>query len=222
MRELSHLVSSSSVVRARLHRSRSPSPIDAPAQSARRGILRGSRYVGAPAGEKFGEEMKHLSPSPSSSPSRSRRRPAASTTVLPTASRATLASLRTFLHSPPRTGLRVRPEMDPQQASAIAHEQLDRALDGAADDDDDDDSYVAESLPVHHGGTRAGSHHHMRVDSASSLSEAVLDSPSGRHTLSAFFPTHSLQSASSSAEAFNRDQTDRNMRRSLHASQLQH
>jgi hypothetical protein len=231
MRELSHLVSASTVARTNIshpsHRSRSPSPspvgaatlvhgditapMASPSAHTRRGILRSS-YVGAPSGDKLAEEVKHASPSPS--PTRRRRTMTASVNQrvglasLPTASRATLASLRTFLHSPPRTGLRVKAEVDPRDAYAKASAQLDRAL--AIDESDMD-----ESIPVHQ--------HNDSISSVSSLGEeAVLLATGGRHSLGTFIPAEALRIASPSKEARERDQADRSMRRSLHASQLQH
>lgn len=175
MRELTHLVSSSSVGRAHLHGSRSPSPVPSPVASPR-SILASTSPAASPPRRPTGLRVSinetrlgdvYQSP-PVLAHSRSTRlsavaqlQPTASRALeLPTASRATLSSLRTFLGSPPRVGLRVRPEQHVSQLASLA--------------DDESDSFTSDS----------------------SEDERILRSPAGRHQLFMQIPGEAVKATS--------------------------
>jgi len=156
----------------------------------------------------------YVRPSPSRSPPHRRASTAAAASAaassarvlqLPTASRATLASLRSFLHSPPRVGLRVKRE-----------EGVD------ADSPSDTDADVDGSMRVH-GASRSHARrmHSRDLDSASPSSDGdeVLDSPTGRHSFSVHIPSVAIRDAVQSPERQMQDDASR-LARSLHASQL--
>lgn len=248
MRELSHLVSSSSVSRAHLHGPRSPSPAAsgraAPPRSILTSTANAADFISSPprarrsptgsplhvsiADKPFEGESKQAYYEPrasSRSPSRNRR--AAASTVaasasfipaptprvlhLPTASRATLASLRTFLHSPPRVGLRVRRE---------AAEDVAESRNQHSHSSSDDDSDGVDASMWAHPGDRA----HRRgesIESVSSTGSSVLDSPTGRHSLSMHIPAEALRAASAASPPPPAHKEEEH-RRSLHASQLLH
>ena len=256
MRELSHLVSSSSVARAHLHGPRSPSP----AASGRMGgalprsilttTANAAEFISSPPrarrsvsiadkpdtkGES--KQQTYYAPRASSrSPSRNRRASAAAATVaasasflpsaaapaprvlqLPTASRATLASLRTFLHSPPRVGLRVRRET--ADADVDASPRGGTHNHHSHSDSDDDSDGVDASMWAH-----PGDRVHRRgesLESISSTGSSVLDSPTGRHSLSMHIPAAAVR-ASSAHSPPPPPHKEEEHRRSLHASQLLH
>ena len=123
---------------------------------------------------------------------------------LPTASRATLASLRSFLHSPPRVGLRVKRE---------------EGVDASSSSDTGDGSRVMGASRSHARRMRSRDLDHSNSASASSDGDEVLDSPTGRHSFSVHIPSVAIRDAVQSPEKQLQDDGAR-LARSLHASQL--
>jgi hypothetical protein len=98
--------------------------------------------------------------------------------------------LRSFLHSPPRVGLRVQPEFaaaasssatGPAAGPAVRVRDFDDSSSNSSSDDGADASMWAH--PSASGGRFGSSLHHMRDDSLSSTSSSVLATPTGQHRL---------------------------------------
>jgi hypothetical protein len=157
----------------------------------------------------------YVRPSPSRSPPHRRASTAAAASAaassarvlqLPTASRATLASLRSFLHSPPRVGLRVKRE-EGVDASSSSSDAGDGSL------------RVMGASRSHARRMRSRDLDHSDSASASSDGDEVLDSPTGRHSFSVHIPSVAIRDAVQSPEKQLQDDAAR-LARSLHASQL--
>lgn len=222
MRELTHLVSSSTVGRAHLHAQRSPSP--APATSPSALAASAQRRKPSPSPVRFAPTLTTTNPTGSFAPSPSKK-PIRIPTVfsseedggqyapphaipplrsslrsssppvssprtriggfdLPTASRATLSSLRTFLESPPHVGLRVKKEHDTIDPIAYA---------------------PSSSIGSHSTHRRASG----EVDSSSD--DEVLMSPTGRHALFMQIPTAAVKATSPARPTLTQQQFDRSL-----------
>lgn len=158
----------------------------------------------------------YVRPSPSRSPPHRRASTAAAASAaassarvlqLPTASRATLASLRSFLHSPPRVGLRVKREEGVDASSSSDAADADGSL------------RVMGASRSHARRMRSRDLDHSDSASASSDGDEVLDSPTGRHSFSVHIPSVAIRDAVQSPEKQLQDDAAR-LARSLHASQL--